>query len=272
MLVWSAICLPRIPHDWLRSSPEVNARLALAAALVPAGAPLLASNGVAGAFADRKNATDFAGAGRYPLVRGDDYVLLVPFNGIEFPAEGTLRAIGCLARDPRATTLMASNSVWLFRVRAAADSWLDLGACPPPEAAAFPTDVGSRRFDARGGRLEVASSFDNGYLLRSAYFRRPSGRYRLDIEMAADAPARVEISDFVAHKTLAVRQIEPARSPRRVSIGFDFTASSERSTLFEGFGPFHVPQLLTDDDGVVEIAVWIPAKTAATIDWLELRS
>jgi hypothetical protein len=267
---WAAIWIPQAESQYLRSTPEADAKLDIVAALLPADAPLIASQGVIGAFAARLHVRPFTFSGRYSLWPGDNYLLLVPYTGIEFPAEDANRAIGCLERDPRATVLLASNDLWLFRVAVAGATAIDLGMCRPATAVAFATNNAARLLDGAGERLAVSPGSDSGYVLRSAYFRRPSGSYRFDVELRSTPPARIEVRDFVSGKDIVTAHTSGSRRGRNVRVHFRFHATSARALLFSGMGPFVAPPVVNDDDGVLELRIWTPPGARARVDWIDL--
>jgi hypothetical protein len=269
-LLWGSIWIPQAAFAFLRSTPEADAKLDVVAAVVPAGAPLIASQGVVGSFAARLHVVPFTTSGRYPLWPGDNYLLFVPYTGVEYPAEDASRAIGCLERDPRATVLLASNELWLFRVRAGGASDIDLGTCRPAAAVAFATNNGARLLDPGDARLVVGPASDSGYVLRSAYFRRPSGSYRFDLELQSAPAARIEVWDFVSGKTLAIAQAGDSRQEQTARVGIRFRATSARALLFSGIGPFVAPPIVNDDDGVLELRVWTPPSARARVDSIDL--
>ncbi|HUI04055.1 MAG TPA: DUF2079 domain-containing protein [Acidimicrobiales bacterium] len=105
--------LPGLAHQWLAVDPPAAAALARAQALIPAGAEVIASQGVVGRFAERDALYAKLTAGAtLPVVRPEVVFVLSATQGVcDGPAYGDAAAIGFVRHRLHATALVARAGV-----------------------------------------------------------------------------------------------------------------------------------------------------------------
>lgn len=271
-LGWAVAWLPHLPETWVRL-PVALGRQVEAFDRTPDDVQLEASAGVVGDVAGRALVHQFFGCYSYPVYSKQMRFILTPYSGINVATpEESADTIAQLL-DSRAHVIRASNELWVLDYRAPGRGdppKLPLGIPRPTlPAAAFPTDIGHRVIGSGSGGTSLAVYGDNtaaGFLLRSAYFRRSPGRYRVSIWLRADDPVLIEIRD--ASKDLFMER----QSFRRAALAHFQTdvnlpyAGGDR--LFDGYWPFFSPAWRSTVNDALEVRIWAPAHTRAQVQML----
>ena len=269
-LAWTAIWLPRIPGQWLRVSAPAASTLAGVETRIPAGAEVIASQGVIGGFSGR--------ADMYALIRsstlavhGETWFVIAPAAGIESLSTASQMAlIGELAGPLHATLVAHANGVWAFR-------W----SPPPgvhsvvvPDGAELPgwATPGSAGSDVLTGPVRswhVSSTGAQGYVCDGLTWLEPTGRYQASVTLSATGPVNVEVWDDNGDVLLARRSIPATAGVKSITLPVNATTGYPAS-VYSGWGPFRANFVPPPSGQRLEVRVWSPGSEKVNVYRAEL--
>lgn len=265
---WAAVWVPALPTSWLRVSSATEAVLVKARHDIPDNAEVIASQGIAGRFSDRKWIYPIMGPGNYPVSTRPVWVVITPYAGIETAQVPTqLAALGRLSRLAGAHLILHGHGVWVFRWSPAKD--IRYFAVPAPSAGSVPawgahTAAGTKVTAGPAASWRISATGERGYLLYGAYWYEQPGEYEASVQLSSSGPLEVEVWNASANVLLARRSI-PATTGR---IAVTLPVDAERVVphgVFHGFGPFATRPVAPPHEDELEVRVWTPGRETADV-------
>lgn len=273
-LGWSIVWLPRTNDEWVNTTSPAVQVLNRAVTSIPVNDELIVSQGVAGRFANRPLIYPYRTGATFPIIGSQIYFVLTAYQGVEtVGVSGTLGSIYEVAKMG-ANLVAHGGGIWIFR-------WT-----PPPgqtqiqlplqskvlPAWALETNIGQPVLNGtyKTWHMEVPSSRSAGYGVFGAYFRLFPGQYDVSVSTVTSAPVNVEIWDDNRKVLLErVNFLGMKGSP----IVVPFTLSSVvGSKTFPGILPFAILPLKPPPGELIEVRVWIPASTTASISSVSIQA
>jgi Predicted membrane protein (DUF2079) len=210
-IVWGAIWFPKVGKQWANVSPQAVAALKKVQSKIGANDEVVASQGIAGAFAARKWAYSVGGM-RTPIqveAPRKVWFVIAPFDGTEtLDSTGALMLVKGLSQHAGMHMVVDSGGIWAFE-------WV-----PPPGLREFvftgptgPNRSGVPAWALTGASGSVASGKSPsqsyatsngkpGYVIDRAFWRVPAGRYRVSTRVSASALTNVEVWDATTNTLL----------------------------------------------------------------------
>ncbi len=270
---WAIVWFPHFASSWLRVDPGAAAILAHVKKEIPPGDEVVASQGIAGRFADRQWIEPITGPGVVPAYGSRIWFVLAPAQGLETEQVGAgFATIGMLAGPMRAQLVDSANGIWVFDWnRPSAIHSINLPGVTtqlPGWVTAGPAGVAITNGPVNTWRL--VSSGKPGYVLAYDYWKEPVGAYTASITLSASGPINVEVWNANSDTLLARRELPQAESRTSLSIPVDNPKSFSTSP-FTGEGPF---QMTPPEAGVgdqLEVRVWSPGATTVQVNSVGLR-
>jgi hypothetical protein len=272
-LAWAVVWLPQLPAQWLRVQPDAARFLASVESRIPPGADVVASQGIAGRFADRKWIFPITGWGQVPVVGHQVWFVLSASAGIETEqAPATDAAIATLARLPAARLVASGFGVWVFTWNRpdGVHSLLLPPSSPVMPAWLTPGSAGRVVMQGPVRTWRVASTGRGGYVVSSDYWREPLGSYQATVVLSATGPVNVEVWNATGNLLLTRREIPTTDGPESFEVPVD-NAVFYPTESFVGVGPLRVQPLNFPVNDQIEVRVWAPSSSRVTVDDLGLR-
>ncbi len=271
-LVWCAVWLPRVPTDWLRTSPPAAGALDRALAEIPSGAEVIASQGIVGRACGRVWCYSIGADGplTYPLHRRT-YVLVAPYDGIESSSIQTqIGVIDELAGPLHASLVAEDADVWLFRLPTGPARVVRFDPSPTEAAWAVRTATGTRILEGPGDTWRLAQGRRvPGYALYGAEWILAPGTYQSTVTMASTGPSVVEVWDSTTGVLLARRHLPAVEAPMAVQSVVQVT--DRRPTQpFTGWGPFSFQPRPGQSSDWIEVRVWTDGRSAVSLYDVEM--
>jgi len=272
---WGLIWIPKVPDQWIRVSSATASTLDHIEQLIPAGAEVVASQGVMGRLADRPWLYAFTGIGVIPLHTANVYFVIAPNAGIELAsvqsAEG---ALGELVGPLHGRILVDKNGVWLVDVRRPPGvTRLNL----PHHYVTLPAWVGR---SATGVRVLTGPEADwhmaqishtPGYVLFGTQWNELPGKYQVTVTIANTAPVNVEVWDSSANTLLSRQGLLPTTGFQTDQATIDVTKEGTEH-VFGGVGPFQFAPVPPPPGDRVEVRVWSPGTGNVSVYDVELQA
>lgn len=262
-LGWSVVWGPSVPSQWLRVSPGASAVLAGVEARIPRSAEVIVSQGVVGPFSGRAHILRLMGAGRIPVIQGDNWFIVVPMEGIEIQHTGSATAlIGQLAGPMHATLVTHQDGVWVFRWRpppGVRSVTVPDGMTPLPAWAA-PLGRGTPGRRVMGGppaAWHMAAGHTSGYVADGIAWQEPPGRYQAAVKLWSAGPVTVEVWNDTGNVLLSRRYVPAAAKGDPVILPVDATRAY-REAQYPGWGPFRAAFAIPLPGNRLEVRVWSP--------------
>ncbi|MHB8497908.1 MAG: DUF2079 domain-containing protein, partial [Acidimicrobiales bacterium] len=223
-LLWSALWLPRTANQWLRVSPAAASALKSVQHRIGATDEVMASQGIAGRFSNRKWIYSILIPGAIPVHTATVWVIVAPEQGVEtVPVPVSDAVIAELAGPLHATLVSDAAGVWAFR-------W-----SPPPGTrsltvpSAVPTVEAWTTTGAAGKSTTAGPSADwravgtgqPGYVVAGDYWREPPGHYQVTVELSTTVPVHVEVWNATGNVLLARRDVPPTNGFAAESLTVD---------------------------------------------------
>jgi hypothetical protein len=227
--------------------------------MIPPGAEVVASQGIAGRFSDRTYIYAVESPGSVP-VHGETWFIIAPTVGIETESTASAMAfIGQLAGPLGATLVTQANGVWVFRWDPPAGT---TAVRVPDESApleAWVSAGAAGRAVLRGpvSGWHAAATGAEGYVADLLAWQVPAGRYTADVTLATSGPVNVEVWDDTGNAMLARRTVTAGGDPLHVTLPVNaLTAYPVR--VFPGWGPFRADLIAPPAGERLEVRVWSP--------------
>jgi hypothetical protein len=273
-LAWAAVWLPRVPSNWLRTSPPAAAELNRALAGIPGDAEVIGSQGVIGRLCGRPWCYTIAvdGPETFPLHGSATYVVVTPYDGIESASVGDeLGILGDLAGPLRAALVSEQDNVWVFRLPAGRARTVRFDPTSTEPAWAARSATGTPRLSGPSSTWRLAQSTPApGYALYGAEWLLAPGTYQATVTMASSAPVTVEVWDSTAGVLLSRQRLASVEAPRAVQSVVQVT-QQQPSRPYSGWGPFsYLPRPGGTTDRI-EIRVWTPGTGVVSLYNTEIR-
>jgi hypothetical protein len=255
------IWIPHAPGRWLTVSPGAAAVLHNVQAKIGPNDEVIASQGILGAFADRKSAYYLLDATMTVPVRTHKvWVIFAPTQGIELASvAGTYADIAAFGETPGANLVAAANGIWAFEWNVPPGTTA-LRLKPPRNpkipAWAVPGSAGATVQDGPQRDWHMASTRRSGYVVDHAYWRETPGVYRASVTLAVSSIANVEVWNTTT-STMLTRQSVPGTNGRTtVQTTFELPSTSPEH-LFSGWGLWRT-DLVEPIGDQLEVRVWSP--------------
>jgi len=259
-VAWAVVWMPQIPAQWLRVTPAAAAALDRAEQMIPAGAEVVASQGVIGRLADRRWLYEIAGGNQqFPLKTPEVYFVIVPYQGIEVATIDTqVGVLGILADRLHAQLLLGQDGVWLFRLDRPVGSTTVRFPTHPSTVPAWGAQ------SATGTAVTVGPpaswhmaliGYRPGYVVYGVDWNELPGPYDVAVTLDAAVPTYVETWDTSADTLLARQVLAPTGGVRQATFSVQVTAQAN-STAFGGWGPFSYTPYPPSTADRIEVRVW----------------
>jgi hypothetical protein len=271
-LGWAISWIPRLPHTWLRITPQAAAVLHHANNIVPFSDQVAVEQGTIGAFAVRPAITILGNLGSYVTTRHVWFVI-APDQGIQtVPVDLSYGVMEYLTYTLHAKLVLHGSGVWVYewtkphgvQTIAFPDS------CAVVPAWALPTRIGSRHVSGPADDWTMtASGGGPGYIVYGDYARLPVGSYQAAVSLNSNGPLSVEVWDADRNVLLARREVPSTNGRTTVDVPFQAPRAAA-SPATEGFGPFRIVPIPPPPNDRVEVRVFSPAGAKASVDTIAL--
>jgi hypothetical protein len=240
--------------------------------VIPAGAEVVASQGIIGRFAGRQAYDDFQNP--IPLVRRNVVFIVSPYQGIDFsPAMDELDRLAFLSHLGGVRILSDQGGIWAF-------SWVppkNLHTLIIPSPAQLPawtlaSAVGTPVTTGPYADWHMtAVSMQPGYLVQQAYWRVGNGTYQAKVKISSDGPAELEVWNATGN-VLLYRIALPVTNGIE-TLTFQFSLDHQYPDhLFRGIGPFQLqPTPPVNKNNQIELRVWTPGNEVINVYSLALK-
>src|ERR1700676_1724645 len=227
---WAIVWFPQFNSTWLKVQPGAATVLARVERLIPPGDEVIASQGIAGRFADRDWIATAMGPGPIPVHGSHVWLVLAPRQGIETDSvAATLATIDMLAGPMRAQLVDSGAGIWAFRWdRPNLVSSISLPDVPngsPLPGWVAPGPSGVSRTNGPVTTWRLTGSDRPGYVLAYDYWKEPVGTYRATVTLSASGPVEVEVWNTTGDILLARRDLPMERGTTIVSFPVDNAVS-----------------------------------------------
>lgn len=215
-VAWALVWIPQIPSHWVRVPAATARSLAYAKSLIPAGAEVIAPQGLMGRFGDRQWLYNMGGHAvyRYPMHTGTTYLVMAPYAGIHFTSIQTQATwLTALSRDPRATLVYADHGMYLWKVIRRSQLFLTL----PYKRDYLP----AWPFQPTGGNQVVggpprhwyiaSKNRGPGFVLNRDYWRERPGVYTGSVTLSSWGTASLQVWDATTGTLLAQHEVPTTR-------------------------------------------------------------
>jgi hypothetical protein len=275
-IAWGAVGIPQVPGQWLRTTTASSSVLDQVAGEIPAGAEVVASQGVMGRLCGRQWCYQVGadGATRFPLRTDDVYFVMVPYQGIETSSvETQLGMIEQLAGPLHAQLLLARDGIWFFRFARPGNShWVSFATSPTEPAWAMQSATGAPLL--QGPSFDWAMTLTSakpGYILYGADWDLLPGIYETTVTMASNIATQVEIWDSTTNVLLSRRSVPATNGDVAIQSVVQVTAAG-RQKLYSGWGPFSfAPGIPTTPADRIEMRVWADGTGSVRVYNIEVQ-
>jgi hypothetical protein len=274
-VLWGAVWIPRVPGQWIRVDQSVASVLDRVERMIPAGAEVVASQGVVGRFADRQWLYKFAGGADYPLHTENSYFVIVPNQGIEIASvQASEGIVSQLAGALHARVLLHVDGVWMLRLHR---TRLLRQAAIPTSFSVLPAWVGQ---SATGVAVRTGPESDwymaqarsrPGYVLYGLEWEERPGTYQVTVTVASTAQVNLEVWDPQTNRLLSRQElVAPTTGFETIQTNFTIAASNQ-SRPYEGVFPFQFKPQVGRPPSRVEVRVWTPGTAQVSVYNVELQ-
>jgi hypothetical protein len=261
---WAAVWFPQAPKHWLLVSSNAASALRKVNAQIGPNDEVLISQGVIGAFGDRRwiyplNYRDQ----RTPIHTRNVWIIITPRQGVELMSTTVAYAdIGELIHMRGVRVVSTKHGVWAFEwtVPKGTHSLALNGSTATIPGWASGGQRGATILSGKPSQWYVASGPKAGYTFNNAYWRELSGKYRAHVRLSVAHTANVEVWDASTGHLLARRTLgnTHGQTTVRVPIALKTTPGEQE---FEGSGPWRITAERPPKGDNLEIRVWSPGGT-----------
>ncbi|MGH9073860.1 MAG: DUF2079 domain-containing protein [Acidimicrobiales bacterium] len=265
--VWAGLWIPRLPAQWLRVSPGAADVLRSVQGLAPKSDELVVSQGVGGRFSGRRWLYSLENGRPIPLHGPEVWFVITPYQGVEtMPVDAELGLIQQLS-GLGAHLVVQRDGVWVYRwvppasqhtlVVASGSTWIP--------GSAVRSAVGRPVTTGPPTTWHMTAGRGSGYLVDSAYWRKPPGRYEVGVEVSSSVELHVEVWN-ASDSRLLLRRIVPASTTGVSYVTAAFTnppAPSERA--YSGVGIWRITPVPPPRYDQLEVRVWTPGGGVANV-------
>jgi uncharacterized membrane protein len=266
-IMWGVIWLPQVSNTWLRISPQQSKILNTFSHNIPKQDEVIASNGFAGKFSDRRYLIvqlGIAGDTIYnvPIV----WFVIGPSVGVETAsASESDSLLNEIAHLPNSHLVLNQDDIWVYKwyppksfigKKLTPNSISDYSQQTIP-AWTTPGPAGTIVESGPVNDWYVASNGKKGYVIDKAYWQEEPGHYMADVKISTTLQANIEVWDDSNSKLLA-RRIIPGTGGSKVTIDIPVTLGSlGHQYQFTGWGLWKITS--TEPPGnPLEVRVWSP--------------
>lgn len=270
---WAAVWMPRLPGQWLRTSPAAAQVLRSALERMGPSDEVVGSQGILGPFSGRESVQAISGPGPVPVQARTVWVVIAPGQGIETqPSIAADDLVQEMAARPDARLVAGAAGIWVFRWR------------PPPQvhtlvvpsnasslgAWVVPGPAGTSRRRGPSAHWVATTTGRPGYVVAGDYWPvRQAGLYRATTVLSASGAVSVEIWD-TSHGTLLGRRTLPGTRGFLTLSQVVRVDDVSAPLPFQGTGPFRMSPVAPPSGAQVEIRVWSPDGAAVSVSTLAL--
>jgi hypothetical protein len=268
---WAIVWGPRVPGQWLRTSPGTASALAAVGRMIPPSAEVIASQGVVGRFSGRTAVHELAHTGAVPLDRPEAWFVITPAAGTELQSTASAMAlIGRVATLPGSSLMLHRDGVWAFRWNPPASQ---RSLAVPDGSAGLPGWAApGTGHDVVTGPLpgwHVVAGDGPGYAAYGLAWQEPLGRYRATVALSAAEPVDVEVWDDNGDVLLARRRVPATDGVASVTLPVT-AAVAYPAPIYRGWGPFRADFAAPPEGERLEIRVWSPGGAPVSVYHAEL--
>jgi len=260
-IAWSVVWAPIIRTSWATVPTATASILRHVQEEIPARAEVIASQGVAGRYGDRKYDWALQGAReRIKLSDRNTWWIIVPRYGIETaPVAEQEAMIAELAGPLHAKLVEHRFGVWVFHWLVPAHM---KSLVTPPAATSVPAwlatgPAGRAVTTGPTSTWATVGTGQPGYVIAYDYFRLHPARYKAVVRLSTGVPVKVQVWNDTGGALLSSTIVKPATSPQTISLpvnALHFYAHHEDS----GLGPFSARLVSPPKDDLFEIRIWSP--------------
>jgi len=273
---WATVWFPRLPKTWLPVTPQAGATLRQLESRIGPQDEVVVQQGVAGGFARRRFVNTFyTPPRRFRVETRRIWLIFAPTQGIETATPSVIyRAIGWLATMPQMHLVVSANGIWAFE-------WT-----PPPGIRQFRVIVpsspvieawtlaGTAGRSVREGAPRnwyAESNGKQGYVVSGDYWSEPAGPVSAQVSLAVSGMTNVELWDDTSGVLLERKALSKTHGSTTVHLTGQVTAAIT-STVYRGWGPWHIKPKSPSADQILEIRIWTPGHTdKVTVHSLSLQ-
>jgi hypothetical protein len=273
-VAWGLVWIPQIPNEWIRVSPAAATTLGHVEHIIPAGAEVVASQGVIGQFSGRRWVYAL-GAGKVALHTNVVYFVVTPTQGIEEASVQTEDGIiGELAGPLHGRLVLDRAGVWLIALRRPPGVTT---VTLPQSYTTVPAWVGST---ATGTRVTVgpeaswhmAKSTDTaGYVVFGNEWDELPGTYEMTTTLSNTAPVNLEVWDASSSTLLSRQRLVASSGIRAVQSTVRLTTEGSQH-LYAGSGLFRFDPPLAPLADSIEVRVWSSGPGEVSVYSVELQT
>ena len=259
---WAAVWFPQASETWLRVTPPAAGTLRQLVRRIGPQDEVIVQQGVASGFARRPFVqTVFTLPGRFGVRAHHVWLIFAPTEGIESaPPSDIYRAMTRLASVPHMRVALSANGIWAFE-------WtpppglrqLRLAAPSPPVIGAW-TVTGPAGISVRKGAPRswyAASNGEQGYVVSGDYWPEPAGPVSAQVSLAVSGMTNVELWDDTSGVLLERKMLSKTHGSTTVHLTGQ-VRTARASSVFSGWGPWHIKPKQPSADQSLEIRIWTP--------------
>jgi hypothetical protein len=264
-LAWSAVWLPQVSKTWLDTDSGAAAVLGRLRQRMGPADEVLASQGVIGGFADRRDAFILdPHSMAVPIHSRTVWIVVTPTQGIESNnAHGFNAEMQTFNANPRMHLVVASHGVWAYRYNPPPGQRLlkiSFTSATPEPAWTLPGAAGTTVMAGPRAQWHVASTGKPGYVIDRSLWREPSGRYRataaVSVMGTGPATARLELWDDDTNTLLGRTVLHNTHGVKEASVVADLAVAAPPREA-SGWGLWRATPVVPNGDSL-EVRIWTP--------------
>jgi len=269
-LAWAAVMLPKVPKEWTNVTPAGRTALARARTMIPAGAEVIAEQGVVGAFSDHRYVYFSSGVATnsesFPVHASDVYFVSAFYQAAETPVVDNLPLISEAAALPGARVIFASplTGVWIVRWRP--PSGVRKVTIKPASvfpAWLLPSAVGHLIKPAATSQGWFVRGQGAGYATYGEEFALVRGSYLATVRASTTGPLSIQVWDDSTDKELTEATLR-SRRIRELKVRFAVT-TVVKSSAYIGSTLLRYQPIPPPPGDVIELRVYQAARVTADI-------
>lgn len=273
---WAVVWGSRTSTQWLRVSAQTAETLNSVNRMIRPSDEVIASQGIVGRFAGRREVYDVSGEQTIPLSSNVVWFIIAAQAGIETASAASQDAlVSYVASSLHASLVDHSNGVWAFRWNRGNHStqFRSVGVSTSPSKISAWTSLGGSGTAVVAGLPSdwyLASNGSRGYVLAHDYWREPPGLYEVIAQVASDVPINFEVWNVTGGKLLLRRSIPATNGRVTLNVVFDATHIYTDPAVFTGWGPFRAVFSSTSFNQF-EVRVWTPGAGVVSVGSVQIQ-
>ena len=265
---WAVVWLPAYPSTWLRVTPSGAQALQVARSLVPTNAEVVASQGIAGRFANRPAIYTISGTPSTVPVGGGKpvFFVLAPNQSIEIPVQQTESVMAQVATTLGAILLEHQAGIWVFRWQPppGVQSVTLQGQQDTVPAWTLPSADGANAVTVGPAPQWRVTGSRRGYVIHGDYWFLVRGQYLARVTLSSTGPVSIEVWNSNTNTLLARRLLPQTTGIEQATIALtQSTPGSEH--IPSGWGPFSMEAIPPPQGQPLEIRIYDPGASLVEV-------